>query len=154
MSITQRLGRYAVSTITALALLALAGQAHAGGNKDFGDYRVHWSVLPSTFIAPEVAQANNLQRSKGIGVINISIMKENEDGTLAPVSGQVEGKVTNDIQQVRFLGFRRIQEGDAVYFIAEYQYSSGELMTFNITARPTGEQRDLPVRFAHTLFSD
>ena len=73
---------------------------------------------------------------------------------MSPVSGQVEGKVTNDVQQVRFLAFRRIQEGDSVYFIAEYQYSSGELMTFNITARPTGHQQDLAVRFAHTLFSD
>ena len=86
--------------------------------------------------------------------VNIAIMKENEDGTMSPMSGQVEGKVSNDIQQVRFLAFRRVQEGDAVYFIAEYQYSAGELMTFNVTARPTGEQRDLPVRFAHTLFSD
>jgi hypothetical protein len=73
---------------------------------------------------------------------------------MSPVSGQVEGKVTNDVQQVRFLAFRRIQEGESVYFIAEYQYSSGELMTFNATARPTGHQEDLTVRFAHTLFSD
>ena len=145
-----------ISQIALWALLwvAFALPAQAAGNKDFGEYQVHWSVLPSTFIAPEVARANDLQRSKGIGIVNISIMKENEDGTLSPVSGQVEGKVTNDVQQVRFLAFRRIQEGEAVYFISEYQYSSGELMTFNITARPTGEPRDLPVRFAHTLFSD
>ncbi|MGF2735407.1 DUF4426 domain-containing protein [Marinobacter sp. DUT-1] len=136
-------------------LLTLAGlQAQAAGSKDFGDYQLHWSVLPSTFLSPEVASANNLQRSKGIGIINISIMQEQDNGTLKPVSGQVEGKVTNDIQQVNFLAFRRIQEGDAVYFIAEYQYPAGELMTFNITARPTGYQQDLSVRFAHTLFSD
>ncbi|MDO3721748.1 DUF4426 domain-containing protein [Marinobacter sp. chi1] len=140
--------------VMALTWLALSLQAQAAGNKDFGDYRVHWSVLPSTFLAPEVARANDLRRSKGIGIINISIMKENEDGTLSPVSGQVEGKATNDVQQVRFLAFRRVQEGDAVYFIAEYQYSPGELMTFNITARPTGVQQDMPVRFSHTLFSD
>jgi hypothetical protein len=81
-------------------------------------------------------------------------MKENDDGTLTPVSGQLEGKLTNDIQQVKFLAFRRIQEGKSVYFIAEYQYTPGELITFNITARPTGHSQDLPVRFAHTLFND
>jgi uncharacterized protein DUF4426 len=137
--------------VTLIGLLSFQAQA---GSKDFGDYTVLWSVLPSTFLAPEVAQANDLQRSKGIGIVNIAIMKENEDGTMSPVSGQVEGKVTNDVQQVRFLAFRRIQEGDSVYFIAEYQHSSGELMTFNATARPTGHQEDLTVRFAHTLFSD
>lgn len=142
-------------TVLGIVLMTLASfQTQAAGFKDFGDYQVHWSILPSTFLAPEVAQANNLQRSKGIGIVNISIMQEGEDGTLRPITGQVEGKVSNDIQQVKFLAFRRIQEGDAVYFIAEYQYRSGELMTFNVTARPAGHQQDLAVRFAHTLFSD
>eukprot|EP00003_Mantamonas_plastica_P029406 TRINITY_DN6958_c0_g1_i3.p5 TRINITY_DN6958_c0_g1~~TRINITY_DN6958_c0_g1_i3.p5 ORF type:complete len:154 (+),score=23.94 TRINITY_DN6958_c0_g1_i3:2024-2485(+) len=151
---THPLKQLGLMTIALLALLTTSLQTQAAGNKDFGDYQVHWSVLPSTFLAPEVAKANNLQRSKGIGIINIAIMKENEDGQLVPVTGQVEGQVSNDIQQVKFLAFRRIQEGDAVYFIAEYQYASGELMTFNVTARPSGHSQDLPVRFAHTLFSD
>ena len=137
--------------LTGTLLWALQAQA---GQKNFGDYQVHWSVFPSTFLAPEVAQANNLQRSKGIGIVNISIMTEGEHGQPGPVSGQVEGQVTNDIQQVNFLAFRRIQEGDAVYFIAQYQYRSGDLMTFNITARPSGHPQDLPVRFSHTLFND
>ena len=133
--------------------LLLFAQAQAG-QEDFGDYQVHWSVFPSTFLNPEVARANNLQRSRGIGIINISIMTEGEHGQIRPVGGQVQGQVTNDIQQVNFLAFRRIQEGDAVYFIAQYQYRSGDLMTFNITTRPTGHNRDLPVRFSHTLFND
>jgi hypothetical protein len=133
--------------------LLLFAQAQAG-QEDFGDYQVHWSVFPSTFLDPEVARANNLQRSRGIGIINISIMTEGEHGQIRPVGGQVQGQVANDIQQVNFLAFRRIQEGDAVYFIAQYQYRSGDLMTFNITARPTGHNRDLPVRFSHTLFND
>jgi hypothetical protein len=73
---------------------------------------------------------------------------------LSPVAGQVEGRVTNDIQQVRFLAFRRIQEGSAVYFIAEYQYGTAELLTFNVTARPTGHDQELPVRFSQALFND
>ncbi|MEE3168839.1 MAG: DUF4426 domain-containing protein [Pseudomonadota bacterium] len=143
-----------VCTLLATLILASLSLHARTGSKDFGDYTVLWSVLPSTFLAPEVARANNLQRSKGIGIVNISIMKENGNGGMTPVTGQVEGRVSNDVQQVNFLAFRRIQEGESVYFIAEYQYSSGELMTFNITARPTGYQEDLAVRFAHTLFSD
>ncbi|MBE03360.1 DUF4426 domain-containing protein [Marinobacter lutaoensis] len=143
-----------VAAFAAPLLLLASLAAHAAGAEDFGDYQVHWSVLPSTFLAPEVAEANGLRRSNGIGIINIAIMREQADGTLKPVTGQVEGKVTNDIQQVNFLAFRRIQEGDAVYFIAEYQYRPGELMTFNITSRPSGHGQDLPIRFAHTLFSE
>jgi len=146
---------HSIFTLAAVALFAalISLPAHAE-SEDFGDYQVHWSVLPSTFLTPETAKANNLQRSKGIGIVNIAIMQKNESGILKPVTGQVEGKASNDIQQVKFLAFRRIQEGDSVYFIAQYQYSSGELMTFNVTARPSGHGQDLPVRFAHTLFSD
>ncbi|MBL1273141.1 MAG: hypothetical protein ACI92B_000567 [Marinobacter maritimus] len=146
---------HSIFTLAAAALFAalISLPAHAE-SEDFGDYQVHWSVLPSTFLTPETAKANNLQRSKGIGIVNIAIMQKNESGILKPVTGQVEGKASNDIQQVKFLAFRRIQEGDSVYFIAQYQYSSGELMTFNVTARPSGHSQDLPVRFAHTLFSD
>jgi hypothetical protein len=141
-------------TILSLAcLFFFTTQSHAG-SKDFGEFQVHWSIFPSTFLAPEVARENNLNRSKSIGIVNISIMRETDNGGLEPVSGQVEGKVLNDVQQVKFLGFRRIQEGNAVYFIAEYQYSNAELMTFQITARPTGSRQDLPIRFAHTLFND
>ncbi len=139
--------------ITTLFAALLSFSAHAG-SENFGAYQVHWSVLPSTFLTPETAKENNLQRSKGIGIVNISIMQENENGILKPVTGQVEGKASNDIQQVRFLAFRRITEGDSVYFIAQYQYSSAELITFNITARPSGHGQDLQVRFAHTLFND
>jgi len=139
--------------MTALFLLLVAGACQAG-SKDFGEYIVQWSVFPSTFLTPEIAKENGLNRSRGIGVVNIAIMSETENGGMETVSGQVEGKALNDIQQPKFLAFRRIQEGDAVYFIAEYQYSNAALMTFQITARPTGSQSDLPVRFSHTLFND
>jgi len=137
--------------LASLFTLSFSAQA---GEKDFGEYQVHWSVFPSTFLAPEIAQANDLQRSNGIGIVNISIMEKDENGQPVPVNGQVQGKVTNDIQQVKFLAFRRIKEGDAVYFIAQYQHRAGDLMTFNITASPTGHDEDLPIRFSHTLFND
>jgi len=139
--------------IAALALMLFPVLSHAG-SKDFGEYTVQWSVFPSTFLTPEIAKVNGLNRSRGIGVVNIAIMTKDEDGGTSTVSGQVEGKALNDVQQAKFLAFRRIQEGEAVYFIAEYQYGNAELMTFQITARPTGSRSDLPIRFSQTLFND
>ncbi|MGM0569760.1 DUF4426 domain-containing protein [Marinobacter sp.] len=145
-------------TLLMLLCLALAGLAAPALADDkqvrFGDYEIHYNVFPSTFLSPEVAAANNLNRSRGIGVVNIAIMKRSDDGSLNTVPGQVEGQVLNDVRQAKFLAFRRIQEGDAVYFIAEYQYTGGELMTFQITARPSGHDREMPVRFSQALFND
>lgn len=145
--------RYALALFVMVGLAGLCGQVTAEV-VDFGEYQVHYSVFPSTFLTPEVAATNNLNRSRSIGILNISIMTENELGGIKTVPGQVEGKVLNDIQQPRFLAFRRIREGDAVYFIAEFQYREAELLTFHITARPTGSRSDLPIRFAHTLFNE
>ncbi len=139
--------------MTALILLLISSASQAG-SKDFGEYIVQWSVLPSTFLTPEIARENNLSRSRGIGVVNIVILTRDDNGERVTVSGQVEGKVLNTIQQAKFLAFRRVQEGESIYFIAQYQYPSAELMTFHITARPTGSETELPVRFSHTLFND
>ncbi len=141
-------------TLALIVSLALCPLAALAESVDFGDFQVHYSVFPSTFLTPEVAAQNNLNRSRAIGILNISIMQQNELGGLATVSGQVEGRMLNDIQQPRFLAFRRIQEGEAVYFISEFQYRSGELLTFHVTARPTGGADDLPIRFAHTLYNE
>lgn len=139
----------------ALMLTGLTAPVTANDrSEDFGDYEVHYNVFPSTFLTPEVAASNNLNRSRSIGVVNIAIMEKTDDGGLRTVPGQVEGKVLNDIRQARFLAFRRIQEGDAVYFISEYQYRPSELMTFQITARPNGHDKDLRVRFSQELFND
>lgn len=140
--------------ILALVVLALTTIQAQAQSVRAGDYEVHYSVFPSTFLSPEVAAENNLQRSRSIGIVNIALFKRDEHGHIRTVQGSVEGQVFNEIRQTSFLAFRRIQEGDSVYFISQYQYRPGELMTFQLTTRPTGYGRDLPVRFSHTLFND
>ncbi|OEY66476.1 DUF4426 domain-containing protein [Marinobacter sp. X15-166B] len=148
-----RLRHYVMVLVATLGLAGLSAQV-AAEVVDFGAHQVHYSVFPSTFLSPEVAAANNLNRSRAIGIVNVSVMQKNELGGLQTVPAQMEGRVINDIQQVRFLAFRRIKEGDAIYFIAEFQYREAELLTFQITARPTGSNAELPVRFAHTLYNE
>lgn len=140
-----------LAILVALLLLSATVQAQS---VSFGEYEVHYSVFPSTFLSPEIAAANNLQRSRSIGTLNIAIFKKDEHGQISTVQGNVEGQVFNEIRQSTFLAFRRIQEGNAVYFISQYQYRPGELMTFQVTARASGHDRDMPVRFSHTLFND
>lgn len=146
------------SILRSLLLLVLAAGVSGTATAEsvsFDDYEVHYSVFASTFLSPEVARQNDLNRSRNIGIVNISIMRSTDDGGLKTVPGQVEGKVLNDIQQPTFLAFRRIQEGDDVYFISQFQYRPAELLTFQITARPSGSgNTELPIRFTHKLFND
>ncbi len=135
-------------------LLTVAPTLASAEVKDFGQYQVQYNIFPSTFLQPSIAAQYRLTRSRAIGMINVSIQKKADNGRLKTISGQIEGRVSNDIRQTDFLTFRQITEGEAVYYIAQFAYRSGELQTFNFKVRPSGSQSDLPVRQARALFND
>lgn len=141
--------------LTAL-LLWLPLSAMADQSTRFGDYTVHYNAVPSSFIDPDVAEASGLTRSRSVGLLNISVVKkdESQSGPDKGVSANIEGHITNNVQQRRQLSFRRIQEGDAVYYLAQFQFSEGELLIFNIEASPHGQQGTFPIRFSKELYSD
>ncbi|MBS3805172.1 MAG: DUF4426 domain-containing protein [Oleiphilaceae bacterium] len=145
--------RVLLNTFTALILITMATGISAE-TADFGEYRVNYNIFSSSFLQPDVAEKYNLKRSRSIGVINVSVLKEGEDGVYRSVGGQIEGQVFNDLQQSSYLGFRRVTEGDVVYYLAQFSYSNGELLTFQITANPQGSDRELPIRVTQTLFDE
>ncbi len=137
-----------------LAALALLGQAaHAEQKVDFGLYEVHYSAFNSTFLTPEVARQYGIVRSRAIGVVNISVLKKREGQVPESVEAQVEGIVSNDIAQQIHLPFRRVREGQAIYSLAEFQFSEGEVLTFQIRARVNTETQPMQLRFANTFYS-
>lgn len=141
--------------IALCSLLLLTSQSvNAEQKESFGDYEVHYSAFASTFLTPEVAKQYDIVRSRAVGVINISVLKKTESGIFEPVAAQVEGVMTNDIQQKKHLGFRRIKEGKAIYFISEVQYMEGEVLSFNISAIPEGQQQPLKLRFSQTFYNE
>ncbi|PAV25450.1 uncharacterized protein DUF4426 [Tamilnaduibacter salinus] len=134
-----------------LAVLPLS--AGAGQYKSFGDYQLHYSIFPSSTLQADIAKQYNLTRSRSIGVINVSLLKQSGN-RLEPVNGQVEVRIANDVQQEWFPGFRRIQEGEATYYLASFQFVEGDLLTFHISATVPGRDRPMRVRVAKTLFND
>lgn len=135
-------------------ILLVSQSAFAEQKETFGDYEIHYSAFASTFLTPEVAKQYDIVRSRAVGVINISVLKKTESGTFEPVAAHVEGVMTNDIQQKKHLGFRRVKEGKAIYFISEIQYMEGEVLAFNISATPEGERQPLKMRFSQTFYNE
>ncbi|WP_250656405.1 DUF4426 domain-containing protein [Alkalimarinus coralli] len=149
------LPRYLKLMIAVSSLLFLANQnAFAEQKESFGDYEVHYSAFASTFLTPDVAKQYDIVRSRAVGVVNISVLKKAKSGVFEPTAAQVEGMMINDIQQQQHLGFRRIKEGKAIYYIAEIQYLQGEVLTFNVSAIPEGQKKPLKLRFSQTFYND
>ena len=125
----------------------------------FDGYEVHYNAFSSTFLTQEVAKNYEIVRSKAIGVLNISVLKTDNETAAnkklpTAVSAHIEGMVTNNIQQQRHLQFRRVIEGDAIYYIAEFQYSDGELLVFDVGVSPQGSLKPLKMRFSQNFYNN
>ncbi|MBQ0727874.1 MAG: DUF4426 domain-containing protein, partial [Thalassolituus oleivorans] len=72
--------------IVAVALVLLSAHAQAADTgeqkKVFGEYEVHYIGLNSSFLPEDAAAAYNIPRSRALGYLSISILKD-EGGELA-----------------------------------------------------------------------
>ena len=132
-----------------LALLLGAGSAHAS-EAEFDRYVVHYSVVNTTFLAPEIARAYQIRRSSSRALVNIVIMKRDGDD-FESVPGTVNGKTVNLNRQVRNLRFREVRDGDAYYHLAEVPVRPGEVLDFQLRVSASGDDEVMPLNFRRTF---
>ena len=148
-----RVHRVFTGFLVALAAVAFGSSIASANEAEFDNYVVHYNVINTTFLSPEVARAYDVRRSSNRAMVNISVMERGENG-LQAVSAEVTGSATNMNDQMRSLRFREIQDGDAIYFLSEVTVRSGETLDFAIDIAPEGSERVLPVRFARDFYVD
>ncbi|TDT44394.1 uncharacterized protein DUF4426 [Halospina denitrificans] len=138
-----------------LSLLVATG-ASAEGKTEFDDFIVYHSAIPSTFISAEMAEEYDLVRSRSMGLLNVSVHRRNANGKAQPdaVGARIEGQMTNSVQQTESLSFQRVREGDAIYYLAQFQYREGKNLVFEIDATPQGSGDPLSVRFSRELYNE
>ncbi len=120
--------------------------------KDFGDYVVHFNAISTDQLQPEVARTYNIVRSKNRAMLNISIIKKVAGSIGQSVSGDVQLSVNNLTGQVKNMTLRRIQEGDAIYYIGDVPVANAETLIFNFSVVPENETNRHAVRFSRQFF--
>lgn len=140
-------------------LSCLMGTANAEQKKVFegpdgSEYEIHYIAFTSTFLEPEVAKQYNIVRSRALGIVNISVIKVEKDGSKKAVGAVLQAKMTNEIQQNQFLSFQQVVEGPAIYYLAQLQFREGEMLTFDISAFPEGSVKPLQFRFVQNFYND
>ncbi|WP_026340611.1 DUF4426 domain-containing protein [Thioalkalivibrio sp. ALJT] len=148
-----RMHRVFTGLLVALAAVAFGSSIASANEAEFDNYVVHYNVINTTFLSPEVARAYDVRRSSNRAMVNISVMERGEEGMQA-VSADVSGTTTNMNDQMRSLRFREVRDGDAIYFLSEVTVRSGETLDFVIDILPAGSERELPVRFSRDFFAD
>ncbi len=143
-----------LNTLIFFFFVLFASLASAEQKQVFGDYEVHYIALPTTVLDPTIAKQYNLARSKSTGFLNVSVLKKQPDGSTRAISAFVRGHVRNMVQQQRELEFSRISEGTAVYQIAQFWYSEGENMVFELEVQADPEQGPFSLRFSQAIYPE
>lgn len=135
------------------ATVVSAQQGPGQSPQHFGDLLVYHNTFNSSYLQPEIAAAAGLQRGPRQGVVTISVQRQTDEG-LQVVDARLEGTVKNLIQQSTPLKFIRIQEDDAIYFVANYTAAQRGLLQFEVRVQADDNAPVQTVRFQQEFHPD
>ena len=118
---------------------------------DIGDHVIHFSAQSTDQLPPEIARAYSIVRSKNRAMLNVSVI---ERGTESAVTADVIVKTVNLTGQLKNVTMRKIEEGDAIYYIGETPVANQETLIFDISVRPEGVEEASNVRFKRQFYTD
>lgn len=142
-----------VHAVLGLGLALFTGSASAQSAEEFDGYVVHFHSLTTDTLSPDIASAYNIRRSRTRAMLNVSVLEKQDDAPHKPVEAAVDATATNLNGQLRNLQVRPIQEGDAVYYIAEFRVSHEETLDFEIEVTPEGSNQSHTVNFRRQFFT-
>ncbi|MBA6231724.1 MULTISPECIES: DUF4426 domain-containing protein [unclassified Colwellia] len=134
-----------------LVSLTLISNVFAENVKKMGSMQVHYMAINATFLTPKIAKAYNIERSRFNGLINISVLDDSEESRPAKAVS-IQGKARNDIGQIKTLEFDEVKEGDAIYYLAQVNYTNEETFYFDITISDGKETHQL--KFKQKFYVD
>jgi hypothetical protein len=145
----RRTARVFRGSVLAGLLLTLMPSAQAEQFRRLGAWDVHYVVIRTSFLKPEIAARNNIVRGRDRALLNLSVL--GRDGQ--PVAAEVTGTVRNLLEQVQPLEFQTVREGTAIYYLAEVRHTDRETLRFAIDiVPPDGIPQQL--RFQQQLYED
>lgn len=137
----------AVRLAVTLVVLAASLPASAEQLQRIGTYEAHYSLVPTTFLRPEVASRYGLSRGRDRALLNVSVL--DTDGT--PVRASLTGTVRNLLEQTEVLEFREVQEGTAIYYLHELRHSDREVLRFHLDITPP-DGVSYPLEFQQKMY--
>jgi len=118
---------------------------------DIGDHVAHFSAQSTDQLPPEVARAYGIVRSKNRAMLNVSILNES---TSSAVTADVTVRTVNLAGQLKNVTMRKIQEGEAIYYIGETGIANRETLIFNISITPEGVTEASDISFTREFYTN
>lgn len=124
--------RFIQSAAIACSLFVASPILHAEQMQQLGNWDVHYIVMPTTMLDPQVASQYQLSRSKNYQLLNVSVLDHQSQQAQAV---QITGEAVNLAGQQQTLTFREISEQHARYYIAGVEARSEQKMRITIKIR-------------------
>ncbi len=136
-----------IAIVFCALLFISATQVQADNSKEYAEHIVYVNAFPTDSLPSEMTKQYGLKRSKNYALVNVSVM-EKGTGTPVGVKSKVTGVLKNLMGQSQKLEFREIQEGQAVYYIAQVGVQSREVVNFLIEIKPESNQETYEIKFS------
>jgi hypothetical protein len=141
------------NALIASLLLFVAIVAHGDDKpfKQYGNTKIYFSAFNSSFIEPAIASTYNIVRGQDKGLVNIAVIENDQAGGK---TAQVSGTVSNIFAQQQTLHFFEVREGDAVYYLAPFEFENEDSMTFKVQVVTESGQPVKNISFQRTFHHD
>ncbi len=136
-----------------LCAVLLAPAAFAE-EQTFGDYTVYYQAVNSTFLTPEIAEQYDIVRSERRAFLNIAVVRNEDGGKTTPVTATLNGIKHNLLQQSQPIEFKVVREGEAIYYIGQFDFSNAEILRFTLEVAPEGQEPSHPIEWSTQLYSN
>ncbi len=141
---------------TWLCILTLASTLFAAGARaeqtvEQGPWVLHYMVMNTTDLTPEIARTYDVDRSKKRGLLMLNL--QHREQPQVSVNHRTEGTIRNLIGQARSERIRNVVEGDAIYTLIEFRYSHLETMRFELDVHPEDGSAPIRLSFNQQLFT-
>ncbi|MFV0478193.1 MAG: DUF4426 domain-containing protein [Parahaliea sp.] len=146
--------KYFKCCLFSLVLLITALPVNAQRSERFGAYELHYNVVNSTFLSPEVAAAYGIVRAEDQAFINLALRKHGDDShvTIHPMT--LKGSASDLMQRKQMLEFQLIEEGEAIYYIAPFHFLNREWLVFDIQFQPEGSDEHHQFKYKYQLYKN
>lgn len=139
---------HTLSRAVIVALLALAaGLANAEQFARYGQWRVHYIAFNASLLSATIAERYGIVRGRNKGLVNITAVGAAGRGERASVTGHYR----NLLGQTYDLEFREIDDGDAVYYLAAFDFDNAETLRFEVLLDLPGHGTET-LRFQQPLY--
>ena len=140
-----------VGLIRVIILVLVPGLSLAQNSEQFGPYVLHYSVVNTTFLDPQVTASYGITRGRKRAILNLAVRENRAAGDSEARAMRLQGR-TWDLIQNQFLEFQEIREGPAIYYIAEFKFINEEWRFFEVDFRPEGADQTYTFKFKHQLY--